>query len=152
MVERKVYLVLGILQLAVVVGTTSVVGGYLWFSNERAGMSLFLAGALVGALHLLVTLLQVNRVLCGRASTVKPVAREKTRYLRLRIAIMGVVAATLQTMAVPAGIEKHASPALVTAAAINVAVILSGSLFGFSHLGLRVGPANCESDRLYDKR
>ena len=136
MVERKAYLVLGMLQLAVVAGTTSIVGGYLWLRNERADTGLFFTGALVGAGHLLVTLLQVNQVLGGRASTVKPVTSEKIRYWRLRIAVMGVVVATLQALAVPAGIEKHASPALVTAAAINVAVILSGTLFGFSHLRL----------------
>ena len=136
MVERKAYLVLGMLQLAVVAGTTSIVGGYLWLRNERADTGLFFTGALVGTGHLLVTLLQVNQVLGGRASTVKPVTSEKIRYWRLRIAVMGVVVATLQALVVPAGIEKHASPALVTAAAINVAVILSGTLFGFSHLRL----------------
>lgn len=58
----------------------------------------------------------------------------KFRYWRMRIVVMGVVSATLQGLAAPDGIEKHASPVLLTEAVINVAIILSVSRFGFSQL------------------
>lgn len=135
MVERKAYLVLAILQLAVLVGTTSIVGGHLWLAKERAEIGFFLSGALVGALHLLITLLQVDRVLRGRISLSKPVAIGTIRYWRLRIAVMGASIAIFQGLAVPNGILTQASPALMGAAAINVAMIFSGSLFAFTHLG-----------------
>lgn len=134
MIERKVYLILGILQFTILICVTAVVGGYEWMYGKHAGIGHFIFGGFLGGGHLLATLLQVDRVLRGKAHMAKMVARSKIRYWRLRMVIFGIIVAILQGEIVPLGIEKHASPTLITAAAINVALITSGTLLGFSEL------------------
>ena len=132
MIERRAYLFLGILHIAFVVGITTVVGGYMWIIDKRADVGFFIFGGFVGIAHLLTTLMQVDRVLRMKAQ-MKIVACSNERYWRFREIVMGAIAAILQGLAVPIGIEKLASPALITAAVINVAMIVSGTLLGLAY-------------------
>ena len=143
MPNRKAYLILGALHIAAVFGATLLVGAYEWGRGERADMGLFLFGAFLVFVHLLVALMQVDRVLRGKAGTAKGVSGSVVRYWRIRMVAMGAVTAVLQGLAVPAGIERLAPAAVITVAAFNVAMLVSGTLFGLSRLGL---PARANAD------
>ena len=134
MAERRAYLILAALQVAAILAISAAVGGYVWLRGEWSGLGAFFIGASLGVVHLLATLMSVNRVLRGRAGVAEEVVAATVRRWRFRALVIGAAVALLQSRAIMDGVSESGSPALITAAMLNVAIIVSGSLLGFSSM------------------